>query len=618
MVALLVVAYDQAGAVGLAILGLARTVPTAVAVPLVGVIGARMPARRLLVLTYAARALTIGVAALAVPLHFTPVVLAMAGLDAVLGTLRRPVQAALLPFVTQSAGDLVAANVATSTGDGLAAFLGPLVGGAALVIAGPAPVLLLAALEFVVSAAFAAMIRASGETVGAATGSTLLALRDGAAAIAGHGIPRLVGVGFLVELLVTGALGVLLVPAATDLLHTGPAGVGTLYAAMGLGGLVGAAVAVIAIGPGRLVGTFLAALAGWGVPLVVLGSVGSAPIAAAMLAVCGAAAASLDVAGYSLLQRALPTRVRQQALALFEGVAQGALGLGGVLAPALIAWLGVAGAFVASGTALLAISIVLAPALLGHRAALARRTADVEQLRSLPLFEPLSLAVVEQLAAGVLHDGFAVFAQQPVDAIDPDHQRGDLRADIAERLVRQPDLIGDDSEQLLVFDAALDELDHRQAQAFEINLADAAGHAARRRAAEIGVMRDVAGKSNELAAVKRRRNGIKIHDVLAAAIRIVGDNDIAGRKFLGGKRLHQLAHGDLEAREQARRVVRLGDGRSGGIGDDAGDILDLGDERGAPGAHQGVAHLVRDLFERVADHLHGDGIGHARSGEVGA
>ena len=400
MVALLVVAYDQAGAVGLAILGLARTVPTAVAVPLVGVIGARMPARRLLVLTYAARALTIGVAALAVPLHFTPVVLAMAGLDAVLGTLRRPVQAALLPFVTQSAGDLVAANVATSTGDGLAAFLGPLVGGAALVIAGPAPVLLLAALEFVVSAAFAAMIRASGETVGAATGSTLLALRDGAAAIAGHGIPRLVGVGFLVELLVTGALGVLLVPAATDLLHTGPAGVGTLYAAMGLGGLVGAAVAVIAIGPGRLVGTFLAALAGWGVPLVVLGSVGSAPIAAAMLAVCGAAAASLDVAGYSLLQRALPTRVRQQALALFEGVAQGALGLGGVLAPALIAWLGVAGAFVASGTALLAISIVLAPALLGHRAALARRTADVEQLRSLPLFEPLSLAVVEQLAAG--------------------------------------------------------------------------------------------------------------------------------------------------------------------------------------------------------------------------
>lgn len=399
MVALLVVTYEQAGALGLAVLGLARTIPTAVAVPLVGAIGARMPARRLLALTYAMRAAAMAVAATAVPAQLTAVVIAMAGVDAVLGTLRRPVQAALLPYVTQSAGDLVAANVATSTADGVAAFVGPLVGGAALVVVGPAPVLLLAALEFIVAAAFAALVTASGATVGPATGSTLLALRDGAVAITGRGLPRLVVAGFLVEMLVSGAVTILLVPTATELLGTGTAGVGPLYAAMGLGGLMGALVAVLAIGPGRLLGTFLVALAGWGVPLLVLGATTSAPIAAAMLAVSGVAGASLNVAGYSLLQRMLPPGARPQALALFEGMAQGALGLGGVIAPVLIARLGVAGAFEACGCLLAATSLLVAPGLLGHRSSLAQRGADVERLRSLPLFEPLSLAVVEQLAA---------------------------------------------------------------------------------------------------------------------------------------------------------------------------------------------------------------------------
>ena len=177
--------------------------------------------------------------------------------------------------------------------------------------------------------------------------------------------------------------------------------------------------------------------------------------------------------------------------------------------------------------------------------------------------------VVEQLAAGVLHDGFAVFPKQAVDAIDADHQRGDLGADIAQSLVGQADLIGDDPEQLLVFNAALEKLDHRQAQAFEINLAYAASHSARCRAAEIRMMRNVAGKSDQLAGVKRRPNGIKVHHVLTAAIGVVGHNDIARRKVLRRKLIHQLAHGDFETRKQARRMMRLGDRRSGSIGDDA-------------------------------------------------
>ena len=161
-------------------------------------------------------------------------------------------------------------------------------------------------------------------------------------------------------------------------------------------------------------------------------------------------------------------------------------------------------------------------------------------------------------------------------------------------------------EQLLVLDPALEQLHHGQPQALEIDLADAAGDAARRDAAEIGMVRDVADEPDKLAVVKRRRNGVEIHDVLAAAIGIVGDDHVARREVFRSKGFDQLTHGDLEAGEQARRVMRLRDRLPRRIGDHAGDVLDLGDDGRASGAHQRVAHLVGDLLERVADHLHGD------------
>ena len=123
-------------------------------------------------------------------------------------------------------------------------------------------------------------------------------------------------------------------------------------------------------------------------------------------------------------------------------------------------------------------------------------------------------------------------------------------------------------------------------------------------------MGDVADKSHQLAIVKRRRDGVEIHDVLAAAVWIVGDNDVAGLQVFRPVGFHQFAHGDFKAGEQARRVMRLCHCLAFGVGDDAGDVLDLSNDRGASGAHQRVAHLVGDLLQGVADDLHGDEIGH--------
>ena len=114
-------------------------------------------------------------------------------------------------------------------------------------------------------------------------------------------------------------------------------------------------------------------------------------------------------------------------------------------------------------------------------------------------------------------------------------------------------------EQLLVLDPALEQLHHRQPQALEIDLTNAACDPARREAAEIGMVRNVADEPDKLAAVIRRRNGVEIHDMLATAIGVIGHDHVARREVFRSKGFDQLTHGDLETGEQAWRVMRLRD-----------------------------------------------------------
>ena len=76
---------------------------------------------------------------------------------------------------------------------------------------------------------------------------------------------------FGAQTLIRGVLGVLLVVVAIDLLDIGEAGVGVLTAAFGAGGLVGALAGVWLVGRGGLGRPFQYALAGWGLPLAVIG-----------------------------------------------------------------------------------------------------------------------------------------------------------------------------------------------------------------------------------------------------------------------------------------------------------------------------------------------------------
>jgi CRP-like cAMP-binding protein len=410
LIALLVLAYQLSGLAGLAALSVVRTIPTGLAVPLAGALGSRISGRRLMAGAYAGRAVAIGLAAVGGAGGLLWLILLAAGIDAVLGTLRRPVQAALLPLLTRSPGDLVAANVATAQGEGLAGLIGPLAGAVVLVLGDPVAVLVCSAAGFAIASVLAASLSIAGGTTAAAVVAVPGSLRAGVRALATTPVARIATVGSLAVSLSQGGLSVLLVPAATELLGLGEAGIGNLYAAFGLGGILATAGAARLMRPARLDGVFLGSMAFWGLPLAAIALAPLGPLALGMLVIAGGAAAVLESAAYGLLSRTLPSGSRAAGIAMFEGVNETVFGLGGVVAPVAVALFGERGAILAAGLAVAAAAVVLRPLLLRWRHAFAGRALVVEQLRRLQLFSPLPLTVLEELAADVRPHSFATGA----------------------------------------------------------------------------------------------------------------------------------------------------------------------------------------------------------------
>ena len=91
------------------------------------------------------------------------------------------------------------------------------------------------------------------------------------------------------------------------------------------------------------------ALAGWGVPVVILGLIVSPVFAIALMVMVGASNAVLDVAGFTLLQRAVPNAARVAVMGLLISGAGATMAVGGFVAPILVDMLGIQGALVATG-----------------------------------------------------------------------------------------------------------------------------------------------------------------------------------------------------------------------------------------------------------------------------
>jgi hypothetical protein len=383
--------------------------PSAIAAPIATGLGGRYRRDRVLTATYVGA--SAAAAALALGLYAgagAGLVFVLAGVVATLGTLVRPTQAALLPALARSPGELVASNVVSSTGEGVGALVGPALGAALVILGGPA--LVAAAGAVGLASAAAAVLPIDVAPAGGPPASRTRARRQSLLAGASEGIralarlpaPRLIIFSFTSQTFVRGMLTVCLVAAAVSTLGLGPAGVGTLNAAIGAGGLIGAVLAFGLVGRHRLAPTFALSLVTWGAPILMIGLFPHPLLAVILLAVVGIGNAALDVSGFTLLQGTVPDPVRAAVLGVFEGLIGLTVAIGGLVASALVERFGVQGALVVTGAVLPTLAVLLWPRLSRLDDQLIVPEAQLALLGGVPMFEPLSLAVKEQLAGALV------------------------------------------------------------------------------------------------------------------------------------------------------------------------------------------------------------------------
>lgn len=400
LVASLVVAYEAGGAVAVGLLGLARFLVPSLVAPFVGAPATRWRPERVLLAVNALRAVAV---ALAIPVAIADWPLALfyllVAFEAGAGAFTQPLHMGLLPSLARTPAELVAANVASSAVEGIGTFAGPALASVLLATMGPAGAYagvlviyllgVVAIVPLTVPAVRARAIDGGGVRRQLGAGVRAIALVPG---------PRLVVLGFGAQTVVRGLLVVLTVAASMELLGMGEAGVGVLSAAMGAGGVAGAIAAIALAGRPRLAPWFSLALAGWGLPIAVIGVLAEPAVALAMMVAIGVSNAVLDITGFTLLQRTIPNDTRVAVMGLLDAVGTGGQAIGGLVAPILLGLLGIEASLVVTGVLLPVVALAGWP---GLRQVDDQAVIPVDQLariRAVPLFAPLSLAILEHLA----------------------------------------------------------------------------------------------------------------------------------------------------------------------------------------------------------------------------
>jgi MFS family permease len=403
VVAVNVYAFNAGGAGAVGFLMLIRMVPAALIAPFTATLADRYPRNAVMLASNLARAVLIGAAGICV-LADAPagVIYVLAAVAVLVGTPFRPALAAITPTAARTPAELTAANAVASTIESLGFFLGPAVAGLLLIAASTGVVFLITASAFVCSALLIGLLdlpaeaeRARGVTRSNIFAETIVGFRT---VVSDRRLAMIIGL-FSAQTLVAGILVVLVVVMAIDLLDMGDSGVGYLNAAFGVGALIGSIFALSLAGLRRLSLPFVTGVLLWGLPLVLIGIWPEAALAIVLLAIVGAGNSLVDVAAFTLIQRAVPEQVLARVFGVIQMLWVLTVGLGAAIAVPLVDRLGAETALVVTGLFLPALLAVLGGPLLKIDAAATAPGPELSLLRSSPIFAPLPGTTLEHLAA---------------------------------------------------------------------------------------------------------------------------------------------------------------------------------------------------------------------------
>jgi MFS family permease len=400
-----IVAYRDGGATAVGLVALLRMVPAAVVAPLAAPLADRGRRERVLVMVSVVRGAATAVAALVVGVDGPPqAVYALAVLSTVAGTLFRPAHSALLPSLCRTGYELASANVVRGLLDSVATLVGPLLAAVLLEFTSVTVVFAVAAGASLWAAGLMLRVRYDAPPRPSAPGRVRLVAEaaDGVRAVVrNRDLALLVGLA-VAQTFTRGALTVFTVVVAIDLLGTGEPGVGALTAAVGAGAVVGSLVASLLVGTRRLAGWFGIGVALWGLPIALTGIFPTEASALVLLAVVGVGNALVDLGLFTLMARLAPDAVLARVFVVLESLAALTVGLGAIVASLLIEVFSVRTALVVIGV----FCPILVAAAWRRLRPLDRqidvRDREVRLLQAVPMFNPLPLPAIEQLARGLV------------------------------------------------------------------------------------------------------------------------------------------------------------------------------------------------------------------------
>ncbi|GAA1055933.1 hypothetical protein GCM10017608_14100 [Agromyces luteolus] len=420
-VALGIVAYRDGGAAAVGLVGLLRMLPSALLAPLLSPIADRGRRERVLILVSVVRgAATAGAGVVVAVAGPAAVVYALAVVSTIAATLYRPAHSALLPSLCRTGYELASANMVRGLLDSAATVAGPLLAAVLLQFTGVDVVFAVAAAASFAAAALLVGLQYDAPPRPSAPERPNIG-REAVEGLRAVGRDRdlvlILGLA-AAQSLTRGALTVLSVVVAIELIGTGEPGVGALMTSVGVGAVLGSLGASLLIGTGRLGAWFAVGVALWGLPIALVGVFPEQAVALVLLSFVGVGNALIDITGFTLIGRIAPDEVLARVFGVLESTVAIFVGIGGVVASTLIGWFGIQPALVAIGL----LCPVLAAAswwrLRGLDRAVAALDREIGVLRRVEMLCMLPLPSIEQLARGLepvaVPSGAKVFAQGDV------------------------------------------------------------------------------------------------------------------------------------------------------------------------------------------------------------
>jgi Cyclic nucleotide-binding domain/Major Facilitator Superfamily len=418
-IAMLVYAYDRGGAGTAGAVAVAQLVPAALLAPVAAAMADRRSPVGVLVGGYLIQVVGMLAAALAIGLEAPPAAYAGAVVASAAVAWTRPAQTPLVPGLVRDAEELTAANALTGWIESASVVASSAATGVLLSVAGPGLVFAVAGLAGLVSVGLAATVRGMGPLAVDEAGG-LAGTLAGFRVLARESAPRLLVCLLGAQWVVIGALDILFVVLAVEVLGRGQGWVGYLSMAYGVGGVLAGLAGMALVGRRRLSIPILVGVVLIGAALGLSALSTTAAAAVLLLAVVGGGRALFNLATRTLLQRAVPAEMVGRVFGVAEGLAMAGLAVGSALVPLLVAVGGTAAAVLGTAAILPLVALVGGRGLLALDAAAQVPIVEIALLRSLRIFRALPAPALEGLARSLEPVGLA-----PGDVLIREGEPGD-------------------------------------------------------------------------------------------------------------------------------------------------------------------------------------------------